>query len=110
MAYYQVIMPVALAYNPQLVIVSSGFDAALNDPLVRPEGQKGGGGKKRKKRGQKGKKEKKGRRAKKIENSPVVDFRVRLTEKRKRKNRCLLQMGANWLTVKFLSCHPVSSP
>ncbi|XP_050554473.1 histone deacetylase 6 isoform X1 [Spodoptera frugiperda] len=40
-AFTQVILPIAYAYNPQLVIVSAGFDACVGDPLggckVTPE-------------------------------------------------------------------------
>lgn len=32
-AFTQVILPIAYAYNPQLVIVSAGFDACVGDPL-----------------------------------------------------------------------------
>lgn len=31
--WHQILMPMAYEYNPQLVIVSAGFDAALGDPL-----------------------------------------------------------------------------
>ena len=34
-AFRKVVMPIATAFNPQLVLVSSGFDAADGDPLVR---------------------------------------------------------------------------
>ncbi|KAB7495237.1 Histone deacetylase 6 [Armadillidium nasatum] len=40
-AFMQVVLPVAYEYNPDLVFVSAGFDAAINDPLggccVTPE-------------------------------------------------------------------------
>lgn len=40
-AFMKVILPIAYAYNPQLVIVSAGFDACVGDPLggckVTPE-------------------------------------------------------------------------
>ncbi|VVD05723.1 unnamed protein product [Leptidea sinapis] len=40
-AFTQVVLPIAYEYNPELVIVSAGFDAAINDPLgkcnVTPE-------------------------------------------------------------------------
>ncbi|KAH9628405.1 hypothetical protein HF086_015935 [Spodoptera exigua] len=40
-AFTQVILPIAYSYNPQLVIVSAGFDACVGDPLggckVTPE-------------------------------------------------------------------------
>ncbi|KAI8969671.1 hypothetical protein BDB01DRAFT_855602 [Pilobolus umbonatus] len=32
-AFRQVVMPVAEEFNPELVIVSAGFDAAVNDPI-----------------------------------------------------------------------------
>ncbi|KAH8266823.1 hypothetical protein KR026_004810 [Drosophila bipectinata] len=42
LAFQQVIMPIAYEFNPQLVLVSAGFDAAIGDPLggckVTPEG------------------------------------------------------------------------
>ncbi|XP_074645716.1 protein deacetylase HDAC6-like isoform X2 [Tubulanus polymorphus] len=41
-AFHHVVMPIAYEYNPELVIVSAGFDAAQGDPLggfkVTPEG------------------------------------------------------------------------
>ena len=41
-AFQQVIMPIAYEYNPELVLVSAGFDAAAGDPLggyrITPEG------------------------------------------------------------------------
>ncbi len=41
-AFQQVIMPVAYQYEPQLVLVAAGFDAAQGDPLggcrISPEG------------------------------------------------------------------------
>ncbi|XP_054266822.1 histone deacetylase 6-like isoform X1 [Macrosteles quadrilineatus] len=41
MAFQQVVMPIAYQFAPQLVLVSAGFDAAINDPLggckVAPE-------------------------------------------------------------------------
>ncbi len=33
-AFLHVIMPVAYQFNPDLVLVSAGYDAAINDPLV----------------------------------------------------------------------------
>ncbi|XP_023030911.1 histone deacetylase 6 isoform X2 [Drosophila willistoni] len=42
LAFQQLIMPIAYEFNPQLVLVSAGFDAAIGDPLggckVTPEG------------------------------------------------------------------------
>ena len=32
-AFTQVVMPVAYQFNPQLVLVAAGFDAARGDPL-----------------------------------------------------------------------------
>jgi len=32
-AFQQIIMPIAYQYNPQLVLVAAGFDAAQGDPL-----------------------------------------------------------------------------
>ena len=32
-AFHSIIMPIALAFNPQVVLVSAGFDAARGDPL-----------------------------------------------------------------------------
>jgi histone deacetylase 6 len=32
-AFQKVVMPIAYEFNPQLVIVSAGFDAAAGDPL-----------------------------------------------------------------------------
>lgn len=41
-AFYQVVMPIAYQFNPQLVLVAAGFDAAMGDPLggckITPEG------------------------------------------------------------------------
>ncbi|XP_046454451.1 histone deacetylase 6-like isoform X3 [Daphnia pulex] len=41
-AFQQIIMPIAYQYNPQLVLVAAGFDAAQGDPLggckITPEG------------------------------------------------------------------------
>ncbi|XP_061696179.1 histone deacetylase 6 isoform X2 [Syngnathoides biaculeatus] len=41
-AFHQVVMPIATEFNPSLVLVSAGFDAARGDPLggyhVTPEG------------------------------------------------------------------------
>lgn len=41
MAFQQIIMPIANEFNPELVLVSAGFDAAIGDPLggckVTPE-------------------------------------------------------------------------
>lgn len=34
-AYLSLVLPVAYEFNPDLVLVSSGFDAAINDPLGR---------------------------------------------------------------------------
>lgn len=40
-AFHQVVLPIAYQFNPQLVLVSAGFDACVNDPLghckVSPE-------------------------------------------------------------------------
>ncbi len=33
MAFYRVIMPIATQFDPELVFVSAGFDAAMGDPL-----------------------------------------------------------------------------
>ncbi|XP_030382425.1 histone deacetylase 6 isoform X2 [Scaptodrosophila lebanonensis] len=42
LAFQQLIMPIAYEFDPQLVLVSAGFDAAIGDPLggckVTPEG------------------------------------------------------------------------
>lgn len=35
LAFYNIILPVAYQFNPDLVLVSSGFDAARGDPLGR---------------------------------------------------------------------------
>lgn len=40
-AFHKVVMPIATAFNPQLVLVSSGFDAADGDPLVRVSMEEG---------------------------------------------------------------------
>lgn len=32
-AFQQIIMPIAYQYDPQLVLVAAGFDAAQGDPL-----------------------------------------------------------------------------
>lgn len=32
-AFQQVVMPIAYQYNPELVLVSAGFDACIADPL-----------------------------------------------------------------------------
>lgn len=32
-AFTQVVLPIAYEYNPELVIVSAGFDACVGDPL-----------------------------------------------------------------------------
>ena len=32
-AFHQVILPIAYQYDPQLVLVAAGFDAAQGDPL-----------------------------------------------------------------------------
>jgi histone deacetylase 6 len=41
-AFHQVVLPIAYQYNPQLVLVAAGFDAAMGDPLggckITPEG------------------------------------------------------------------------
>lgn len=33
-AFHNIVMPIAYEYNPQLVIVSAGFDSGKGDPLV----------------------------------------------------------------------------
>ena len=33
-AFYQIIMPIAIEYQPELIIVSSGFDSGEGDPIV----------------------------------------------------------------------------
>ena len=33
MAFQNIILPVAYEYNPQLILISAGFDAAKGDPL-----------------------------------------------------------------------------
>lgn len=33
-AFHQIIMPIAFEYQPELVIVSSGFDSGEGDPIV----------------------------------------------------------------------------
>ncbi|XP_073496538.1 histone deacetylase 6 isoform X2 [Phyllobates terribilis] len=42
LAFHRIVMPIAYEFNPQLVLVSAGFDAARGDPLggyrVSPEG------------------------------------------------------------------------
>ncbi|XP_063792168.1 histone deacetylase 6 isoform X2 [Pseudophryne corroboree] len=42
LAFHRIVMPIAYEFNPQLVLVSAGFDAAQGDPLggcrVSPEG------------------------------------------------------------------------
>lgn len=35
MAFFSIVLPCAYEFNPDLVLVSSGFDAAINDPLGR---------------------------------------------------------------------------
>ena len=35
LAFYNVVLPVAYSFDPQLVLVSAGFDAARGDPLGR---------------------------------------------------------------------------
>ena len=35
LAWTQVLMPIAWEFNPDLVLISAGFDAAIRDPLVR---------------------------------------------------------------------------
>ena len=32
-AFHQVVLPIAYQFNPQLVLVAAGFDAAQGDPL-----------------------------------------------------------------------------
>jgi histone deacetylase 6 len=32
-AFYQVVLPISYQFNPELVLVSSGFDACIGDPL-----------------------------------------------------------------------------
>ena len=32
-AFHKIVLPIAYQYNPQLVLVSAGFDAAAGDPL-----------------------------------------------------------------------------
>lgn len=32
-AFQQIVMPIAYQYNPELVLVSAGFDACIADPL-----------------------------------------------------------------------------
>lgn len=32
-AFCQVVLPICYQYNPELVLVSAGFDAAIGDPL-----------------------------------------------------------------------------
>lgn len=32
-AFQQVILPIAHQFNPELVLVSAGYDACVNDPL-----------------------------------------------------------------------------
>ena len=34
LAFTQVLMPIAWEFNPDLVLISAGFDAAIRDPLV----------------------------------------------------------------------------
>ena len=33
-AFYDLILPIALEFQPELVFVSAGFDSGLGDPLV----------------------------------------------------------------------------
>jgi len=33
LAFFNVILPIAYEFNPDLVFISAGFDAAINDPL-----------------------------------------------------------------------------
>ena len=33
MAFFNIVLPVAFEFDPQLVIVSAGFDAGLGDPV-----------------------------------------------------------------------------
>lgn len=32
-AFQQIIMPIAYQFNPELILVSAGFDACIGDPL-----------------------------------------------------------------------------
>jgi acetoin utilization deacetylase AcuC-like enzyme len=32
-AFYQVVLPISYQFSPELVLVSSGFDACVGDPL-----------------------------------------------------------------------------
>lgn len=32
-AFHQIVLPIAYQFNPELIIVSAGFDAAIGDPL-----------------------------------------------------------------------------
>lgn len=32
-AFQQVVMPIAYQFNPELILVSAGFDACIGDPL-----------------------------------------------------------------------------
>lgn len=32
-AFQQVVMPIAYQFNPELVLISAGFDACVGDPL-----------------------------------------------------------------------------
>ena len=34
LAWTHVLMPIAWEFNPDLVLISAGFDAAIGDPLV----------------------------------------------------------------------------
>lgn len=32
-AFQQVVMPIAYQFNPELILISAGFDACVGDPL-----------------------------------------------------------------------------
>lgn len=32
-AFQQIIMPIAYQFNPELILISAGFDACIGDPL-----------------------------------------------------------------------------
>ncbi|CEP18011.1 hypothetical protein [Parasitella parasitica] len=32
-AFHEIVIPIAMEFNPDIVIVSAGFDAAINDPI-----------------------------------------------------------------------------
>ena len=40
LAFYNIVLPIAYEFNPDLVLVSAGFDAARGDPLGRCKGNK----------------------------------------------------------------------